>query len=102
MIHVIATIEVVEGRRDAFLAEFRKLMPKVHAEKGCIEYGPAVDVDTGMPLQDLRPNNVVIIEKWSDVHALKEHLAQTHMATYREAVKDLVRGVRLQVLQPAE
>ena len=61
----------------------------------------AVDVDTGMPMQDLRPNNVVIIEKWSDVPALKEHLAQTHMATYREAVKDFVRGVRLQVLRPA-
>lgn len=101
MIHVIATIEVVEGKRDAFLAEFRKLMPKVHAEKGCIEYGPAVDVDTGLPMQDQRPNNVVIIEKWSDVPALKDHLAQPHMTAYREAVKDYVRGVRLQVLQPA-
>jgi len=102
MIHVIATIEVHDGKRDAFLAEFRKLMPKVHAETGCIEYGPAVDVETGLEMQDkLRSSTVVIMEKWTDVPALKVHLAQPHMGEYRQAVKDFVRGVRLQVLQPA-
>ena len=102
MIHVIATVDVVEGQRDAFLAEFHKLMPKVHAEKGCIEYGPAIDVDTGLSMQEAaRADRVVIMEKWSDIPALKTHLAQPHMADYREAVKNFVRGVRLQVLQPA-
>jgi quinol monooxygenase YgiN len=102
MVHVIATIEVAPGKRDAFLTEFRKLMPKVHAENGCIEYGPAVDVASGIAVQDApRPNVVLVIEKWSDLPALKAHLAAPHMDDYREAVKNIVTGVRLQVLEPA-
>jgi quinol monooxygenase YgiN len=102
MVHVIATIEVAPGTRDAFLAEFRKLMPQVHAEEGCIEYGPAVDVATGLPVQDApRPDTVMVIEKWADVEALKAHLVAPHMTAYRERVKEFIRGVRLQVLQPA-
>jgi len=38
MIHVIATIELAEGKRQAFLAEFRKLVPLVKAEAGCLAY----------------------------------------------------------------
>src|SRR5437870_3932554 len=91
MIHVIATIEVAPGKRDAFLAEFRKLMPQVHAERGCIEYGPAVDLPVGLPMQDTpRAEAVMVIEKWADVDALKAHLAAPHMTAYRERVKDLL------------
>ncbi len=102
MLHVIATIEVAPGTRDAFLAEFHKLMPQVHAEHGCLEYGPAVDVDSGIAVQmPPRANVVLVIEKWSDLPALQAHLAAPHMTPYREAVKDFVRGVQLQILQPA-
>src|SRR5690242_2704499 len=102
MIHVIATIEIAPGRRDDFLQQFRKLMPKVHAEKGCVEYGPAIDVDTGLAVQEPTRNDVVVvIEKWADIPSLKAHLTQPHMNDYREAVKDMLRGLRLQVLQPA-
>ena len=63
MIFVIATIEVKPGKRDAFLAEFHKLMPKVHKEKGCIEYGPAVDAKSDIKAQiPLRDNVVTIME----------------------------------------
>lgn len=102
MVHVIATIEVAPGTRERFLAEFRRLMPKVHPENGCIEYGPAIDVASGLPLQEApRADVVLVIEKWSDLAALKAHLVAPHMTDYRERVKDLVRSVRLQVLEPA-
>ncbi len=102
MIHVIATIEVAPGSRAAFLKEFHALMPLVLAEQGCIEYGPAVDVDSGIGAQTpVRADVVLVIEKWSDLPALKAHLAAPHMAAYREKVKDLVRGVALQILEPA-
>ena len=39
MIHVVAKIEVVPGKRDAFLDEFHRLVPEVLAEEGCVEYG---------------------------------------------------------------
>ncbi|MCB1804273.1 MAG: antibiotic biosynthesis monooxygenase, partial [Candidatus Competibacteraceae bacterium] len=39
MIHVLATIQLKPGQRAAFLQEFHQVMPKVHQEQGCIEYG---------------------------------------------------------------
>ena len=46
MINVIATIEVVPGKRDLYLAEFRKLAPVVRAEVGCLEYVAVADLPT--------------------------------------------------------
>ena len=102
MIHVIATIEIQAGRRDEFLKIFRALVPTVRAEPGCLEYGPATDVPSGIPVQaPLRADGVVILEQWQDLAALKLHLGTKHMLQYREQVKTLVKGVHLQVLQPA-
>jgi quinol monooxygenase YgiN len=102
MIFVLATIRVVDGQRDAFLAEFRKLVPQVHAEDGCIEYGPAVDVSSGLAAQGAeRPDVAVIIEKWRDLPALEAHLQAPHMHEYRQRVRHLVEHVELQILKPA-
>lgn len=102
MIHVLATIQLNSGTRDAFLAEFHKLMPHVHAESGCIEYGPAIDIASPISVQDpVRENVVTVIEKWESIEALQSHLGAIHMAEYRMKVKNFVSGVRLQILQPA-
>ncbi len=102
MVHVVAAIEVNPGKRDAFIEEFHRLVPLVKAEDGCMDYGPTVDVDSGIPVQTaLRENTVTIVERWESLNALKAHLAAPHMAEYRERVKDLVAGVTLQVLEPA-
>lgn len=101
MIHVLASVNVKPGRRADFLAIFKANIPAVLAEKGCIEYGPAVDLPTGMPPQELNADLVTIIEKWESLEDLQIHLQAPHMAAYREKVKDLVAGVSLKVLQPA-
>ncbi|MBA4397913.1 MAG: antibiotic biosynthesis monooxygenase [Syntrophus sp. (in: bacteria)] len=102
MIHVLATVELAEGKRPEFLAEFEKVVPSVRAEKGCSEYGPAIDISSGIPIQaPARENTVVIIEKWSDLEALKAHLVAPHMKTYRDAVKGIVKGMTVQILKPA-
>jgi quinol monooxygenase YgiN len=102
MIHVIATIEVTPGRRDAFLAEFHRLVPLVRAEAGCQEYGPAVDLPTDIAAQaPPQPDVVIVVEKWDSLDALQAHLAAPHMTEYRGRVKDLVVSARLQILQPA-
>lgn len=102
MIHVIATIEVVPGQREAFLKEFRRLTPLVRAEAGCLEYGPTVDVASGLAAQGaVRENVAVIVERWESLDALRTHLVAPHMQEYRERVKDLVVRVQLQVLEPA-
>ena len=101
MIYVIATVEVKPGKREAFLAEFHKNIPNVRAERGCIEYGPTVDVKTDIKTQvPLRENTVTIVEKWESLQALQTHLQARHMKGYRESVKDIVAGLSLQVLEP--
>lgn len=101
MLHVIATATVKPGQREAFLAEFRKVVPEVLREEGCIEYGPTVDLPTNLPAQgDERPDVVVILEKWESVEALEKHLVAPHMIEYRNRVKDLVESVTLQILKP--
>ncbi len=102
MIHVLATIRLNPGTRDAFLEEFLRLTPLVQAEDGCIEYGAAIDVPTGMPIQELVGDDaVVVVEKWDSVDALRAHSQAPHMADYRVAVKDFVSSVELRVLAPA-
>lgn len=102
MIHVIATIELHPGKRAAFLQEFHQLMPLVHAEDGCFEYGPAIDMQTSIAAQGAARENVVtVVEKWSNLAALEAHLQAPHMVDYRVKVKDYVVGVKLHVLQPA-
>lgn len=101
MIQVIATIELKTGCRDDFLIQLNKNVPKVKAEEGCQAYGPSIDLDSGLPVQgEIRPNVVILIEAWTDLDALHAHLKTPHMAAYREAVKDYVTNVGLQVLRP--
>lgn len=99
MICVIATIETAPGRRDDLLAVFEKLVPKVLAEDGCIEYAPMVDVPCDLTSQ--RPNVVTMVEKWESVAALEAHLASPHMAEFRKQTEPLRLSLSLQVLQPA-
>lgn len=102
MIHVIATIKLAAGRRADFLKEFHQLMPLVQAEIGCLEYGPAVDREPGIPGQPaVRDDIVTVVEKWESLPALHAHLAAPHMAKYRDTVSGIVTGVEIRVLDPA-
>lgn len=102
MIYVIATIELSLGGKEKYLAELKRVTPSVLKEKGCIEYGPTVDVPTGIPIQVPQRDNVVtLIERWESVEALKLHLTQPHYLEYRERVKEVLKGASIQVLTPA-
>lgn len=99
MLSVIAEIEVVDGKRDEFLEEFRKVVPLVLAEDGCVEYGPTIDAETDIPAQIPRRRNIVtVVEKWESLEQLKAHLVAPHMTEYRGRVKELVVGSVLRIL----
>lgn len=101
MIQVIATIELKPGFRDDFLPLLNANVPKVKVEDGCLAYDPFVDVDSGLPVQgEIRENVVTLVEAWSGIEALLAHLKTPHMAAYRDAVKDMVTNVTIQVLKP--
>ena len=99
MIHVIAVITAKPGKREEILGHFRANVPAVHAEEGCIEYGPAVDADG--PFAKFGPDSFVVIEKWETPEALKAHAASPHMAAYGAKTKELVASRAVHVLRPA-
>ena len=100
IIHVLATVECKEGKRDAYLEEFHKVQPKVLAEVGCIQYEPAIDIQTAIPVQQpVRNNHFVIIEKWESLEALYAHLQAPHMKEYFAATGALTNGMDLRVLE---
>jgi quinol monooxygenase YgiN len=102
MIHVLATIDLRPNTRDRFLDEFRGIVDEVRAEHGCLEYGAAVDLATDLPAQPpTRDDVAVIVEKWTDLDALRAHLGAAHMKAYRERVKPYVVRSTLHVLEPA-
>ncbi len=101
MIHVLAIITAKPGQREAILAAFRANMPAVHAEKGCIEYGPTVDAEgLGGFQTKLGPDTFVVIEKWESLEALKAHAGAPHMAAYAAKTKDLIASRVIHVLSP--
>ena len=102
MIHVVAIITAKPGHRDAILEAFRGNMPAVHAEDGCIEYGPATDADgVGSFQTKFGPETFLVIEKWESPDHLKAHGASPHMAAYAAKTKDLIANRVIHVLSPA-
>ena len=102
MIYVIATLDFAPGKRSAFLAEFAKVAPLVHAEQGCIEYVPVIDTDTDIASQHrMGPDSVTIVEKWASVDALRAHDTSAHMQAYRARVKDYVRSKEIRIMKAA-
>jgi len=101
MITVIASIHVKPGHIPQFIDIFKSNLQAVLAEEGCIEYYPTVDIQTGLPPQELDEKVVTVVEKWENVDALRNHLGTPHMLAYRERTKDIVLKLTVKVLKEA-
>jgi quinol monooxygenase YgiN len=102
MIHVVAVITAKPGRRAEVLEASRANLPAVRAEPGCIEYGPAVDVEGFGAFQAaLGPDSFIVIEKWESPEALRAHAAAPHMKAYAAKTKDAIASRAIHVLAPA-
>jgi quinol monooxygenase YgiN len=84
--------------RGEILKAFHANMPAVHAENGCIEYGPAVDTATS-PAK-FCDDAFVVIEKWESPEALKAHAASPHMAAYAAKTREMIASRVIHVLAP--
>ncbi len=101
MIYVVATIELVAGKREEFLALQRSLLPLVRAEAGCIEYMPTVDVAlSDPPKTPLRGDTIIMQEKWETLAHLKAHAVAPHMNDFRVQSKALVVHTKVEVFEP--
>ncbi len=102
MIHVIAVITAKPGKRAAILEAFRANVPNVRAEKGCIEYGAAIDADPALPVQTkYGAETFVVIEKWESIEALKAHAAAPHMAAYAAKTREHIATRVIHILTPS-
>jgi quinol monooxygenase YgiN len=101
MIHVIAVITAKPGKRESILQHFRANVPAVRAEKGCIEYGAAIDAE-GAPSFQTKwgADAFLVVEKWESVDALKAHAAAPHMATYAAKTKEMIAARVIHILSP--
>ena len=101
MIHVLAVITAKPGMRDSILQAFRANVPAVKAEKGCIEYGAAVDVEDAPKFQTKwGPDTFLVIEKWESMDALKAHAAAPHMAAYAASTREMIANRVIHILSP--
>ena len=100
MIHVLAIITCKPGKRDEVLAAFRANMPAVHAEAGCVEYGPTTDAEGGFGAK-YGPDTFVVIEKWQSLDHLGAHARSPHMAAYAAKTRDLLANREIHVLSSA-
>ena len=102
MIHVVAIITTTPGRRAEVLAAFHDIVPTVRAERGCLEYAPVVDAvgatGIGTPAG---ADTFLVVEKWSDLEALRAHSEAPHMADYAAKVGHLIAGRAVHVLTDA-
>ena len=96
MIHVLAVITTKPGLRAEVLALFHGNMPAVHAEAGCIEYGPVVDA----PNSPAKYGNdtFVVVEKWESADYLKAHAASPHMAAYGAKTKEMLASREIHIM----
>lgn len=101
MIHVVAVISAKPGMRDSVLQAFQANVPAVLAEQGCIEYGAAIDVESGPKFQKQHgPDTFVVIEKWESMDALKAHGVAPHMVAYAAKTKEMVESRAIYILSP--
>lgn len=102
MIHVIAVLTAKPGKREEILRHFRANVPAVRAEKGCIEYGAAVDAENALKFQTKwGPDTFLVIEKWESMQALQAHAAAPHMVAYAAKTRELMASRVIHILSPA-
>src|ERR1043165_7019510 len=102
MIHVVAVSFEKPGQRARILEHFRANVPAVRAEKGCIEYGAAIDADPALPFQKKWGDDTfLVVEEWESMDELKADPAAPHMAAYGAKTKEMIASRTVHILSPA-
>ncbi len=99
MIHLVVTMQIKPGCRQAFLELFNKIRPSVLAEAGCIQYQLCADIEGGTLPPD--PDCLTLIEQWESDDHLKDHLAAPHMKAFFPVAASLRVSVTVRKLRPA-
>ncbi len=99
MVHVVAILTAKPGKRTELLGAFLKVVPLVHAEKGCIEYQAVKDaVDAGKIQTPLGPDSYMVVEKWETMEDLNAHSGAAHMVEFGQSSSHLIDSRKIHVL----
>ena len=101
MVIVIASARIKAGQRDTFISLFKEFAESVRQEKGCIEYFPSVDLETGSPIQDKDPNVVTVIERWESLQDLQTHMQTPEFKAFGEKSAPYTEGMSAKILEAA-
>jgi quinol monooxygenase YgiN len=101
MIHLIITVTTHQGRVPEYVAAFASLAPRVRLEEGCLEYDLYRDSTDPRFDNEVRPDTVVICEKWENIDALLRHNRNSApLAEFRKRVKDIKLQSQYRLLTP--
>ena len=84
MLIVIGSATAAPGRRDDLVAAARTIAAATRADRGCLAYSFAADVEDD--------DRIRSIEIWADRAALDAHLAHDHTAEFLRVAPGLVAG----------
>ena len=102
LVHIVAVITAHSGKREEILSAFKKNVPLVHQEDGCIEYGAVIDTENVGPFQaKLGEDTFFVIEKWESLDHLMAHATSDHMKSYAAKTKELIANRQIHVLSAA-
>jgi quinol monooxygenase YgiN len=102
VIQLIITVTTRPGCVTDYVAAFRALAPQVRLENGCIEYEIYVDSTDSRFDNEVRPDTVVLCEKWESIEALQRHTrGSAALDEFRRRIKDVKLESRYRLLTPA-
>ena len=102
MVHLIITVQVRPGAVADYVAAFTAIAADVRLEYGCLDYNIYRDSTDARFDNVVRPDTVVICEKWESIEALQAHTRDSKVLNqFRQAVRDLKVGSTYVLLTPA-
>ena len=102
MIQLIVTVTTRPGGVPEYVAAFQAMAPKVLKEEGCLEYGIFQDSNDSRFDNTVRPDTVVLCEKWTSIETLQRHTRESAaLNEFRQKVKDIKLASNYWLLTPA-
>ncbi len=84
MVVIGAIMHVNKGKEDQFIAEYRKIAPKVLADPGAISYVLHRDTND--------PTTFFFYEQYRDAEATKYHTSTAHFKEFFKAIGPITQG----------
>jgi quinol monooxygenase YgiN len=102
VVQLVITVTTRPGGVPDYLTAFGALAPRVRREEGCIEYDIYLDSNDSRFDNEIRPDTVVLCEKWESIEALQRHTrSSAALVEFRQAVKDIKLKSYYWLLTPA-